>query len=337
MFNIENRRYVGNKFKLMTWIQDILKKECPECESFFDVFAGTGAVSAFLLPDYKSFILNDFLFSNEAIYKGFFASGKYSKTKLQALCRKYNSLNKLKTTNYVSEMYGDKFFSMADAQKIGWIRQDIEDLKQKEEITSKEYYILLTSLLYSSDRIANTVGHYDAYIKGKIIREGFVFDLINVLDVKKKQIKVYREDSNNLAKKVTADIAFLDPPYNSRQYSRFYHVLENITKWTKPELFGVAMKPKEENMSEYCKTSAAGAFSDLVSKLKTKYIVVTYNNTYNPKSSSSLNKISFEQIMDILSTRGKTVVFDKPYKFFNAGKTNFDDHKEFVFVTKVEK
>ena len=29
----------------------------------------------------------------------------------------------------------------------------------------KEYNILLASLIYSMDRVANTVGHYDAYFK----------------------------------------------------------------------------------------------------------------------------------------------------------------------------
>ena len=72
------------------------------------------------------------------------------------------------------------------------------------------------------------------------------------------------------------DIIYIDPPYNSRQYSRFYHVLENITKWEKPELFGTACKPKTENMSEYCRSSATRTFEELISSLKCKYIVVSY-------------------------------------------------------------
>ena len=153
----------------------------------------------------------------------------------------------------------------------------------------------------------------------------------------KQEIEIYREDSNSLAKKIKADIAFIDPPYNSRQYSRFYHVLENITKWEKTELYGIALKPKEENMSEYCKTSAPKAFKDLIDSLNVKYAVVTYNNTYNSKSSSSKNKITLEEIKSILDEKGETKVFDKPYKFFNAGKTELKNHKEYLFITKVEK
>ena len=77
------------------------------------------------------------------------------------------------------------------------------------------------------------------------------------------------------------------------------------------------------------------ALEDLISKLNSKYIVITYNNTYSSKSSSSKNKISLEQIESILKTRGETKVYSKSHKFFNSGKTNFKEHKEFLFITKV--
>ncbi len=60
MFNIENRRYVGNKNKLMKWIKGVMDEECTNCNTFFDVFAGTGAVSGYLINDYKKFIAKIF-------------------------------------------------------------------------------------------------------------------------------------------------------------------------------------------------------------------------------------------------------------------------------------
>ena len=134
---------------------------------------------------------------------------------------------------------------------------------------------------------------------------------------------------------IQVDLVYIDPPYNSRQYSRFYHVLENITNWKKPLLFGEACKPEPENMSEYCRASATKAFESLIMSLDCKYIVVSYNNTYNSKSNSSRNKISLESICSILEKRGKVTVFEKPYRFFDAGKTKLPDHKELVFIAKV--
>ena len=57
---------------------------------------------------------------------------------------------------------------MKDASLIGEIRENIEKAK---DLNEKEKAILIASLLYSADKVANTVGHYDAYIKGhKIIK-----------------------------------------------------------------------------------------------------------------------------------------------------------------------
>ena len=49
---------------------------------------------------------------------------------------------------------------------VGYIRQDIED--NKESLTEKEYCILIATLIYNIDRLANTVGHFEAYIKKPI-------------------------------------------------------------------------------------------------------------------------------------------------------------------------
>lgn len=338
MFNMYNRRYTGSKYKLMEWIRNLIIDNC-KGKTFFDVFAGTGVVTEYMLGDYEKYIINDFLYSNEVIYKGFLLQENYDIDKLIEFVETYNNVNRTKLKeNYVSINFGDKYFNRDDAKLIGKIREDLESNVLKNKINSKEYYILLSSLLFSIDKVANTCGHYDAYRKIDNIESRFKYELILPKKLSKKQkVEIYREDSNILAKKIKADIAFIDPPYNSRQYSRFYHVLENITKWEKPELYGTALKPKEENMSEYCKTSAPKIFKDLIDNLNVKYIVVTYNNTYNSKSSSSKNKITLKEIKNILDEKGETKVFDKPYKFFNAGKTELKNHKEYVFITKVEK
>lgn len=331
-FNIENRRYIGSKYKISKWIKKIIQ-ENTYGETFFDVFAGTGIISKEMLGEYKNIIINDFLYSNNIIYKAFFDSVDYDNELLNRKCLEYNSIiNNVYDDNYFVDNYGNKFFSNNDAKIIGEIRERIAIDK---DLNDDERSILIASLLYSLDKIANTVGHYEAYRKKVNIQDKFTFILINPIDTAGKNIKIYREDANELVKNVKTDVAFIDPPYNSRQYSRFYHLLEVVSKWDKPKLEGVAMKPKPENMSDYCKTKAPDAFNELINNIDAKYIVVTYNNTYNSKSSSSRNKISHEQILKTLNNVGITKIFEKNHKFFNAGKTNLANHKEFVFVTEV--
>ena len=149
------------------------------------------------------------------------------------------------------------------------------------------------------------------------------------------KIQIFRKDANELVKKLKFDICYIDPPYNSRQYSRFYHVLENLVQWKKPKLFGEALKPEPENMSEYCKTKAPKIFQELITNINSNYIVVSYNNTYKSKSSSSKNKITLEQILSTMKKKGKTKILKKNHNYFNAGKTNFDNHYEYLFITKI--
>ena len=334
MFDIWNRRYTGSKYKLSSWIGELIAKNC-EGSSFCDIFAGTGIISYIMLDKMKNIYINDFLYSNEVIYRAFFESTDYDEKLISEYYSRFHSLSaKDIDENYISINFGNKFFSHADAKLIGHIREIIES--EKDKLSDKEFFILLASLLYSADKSANTVGHYDAYIKGHDIADTFTFDLITPYQTKKSQIFITREDSNKLAKNLKCDIVYIDPPYNSRQYSRFYHVLENITCWRKPDLHGVALKPDPENMSDYCRNKAKIVFKDLIDSLDCKYIVVSYNNTYESKSNSSKNKMTLEDIETILSARGEVQRFEMSHSFFNAGKTDFNDHKELIFIVKVK-
>lgn len=330
-FEIWNRRYTGSKYKLADWIVDVIQSRCADGCSFCDIFGGTGIVTQRMLDQMDTVIINDFLFSNEIIYKAFFLQEKYDKLKIEGYCKQFQELkaNNL-TDNYISVNYGNKFFSYNDALLIGNIREQIE----LDSLSIKEKSILLASLLYSVDKIANTVGHYDAYIKGHPLTDKFCFELIKPYSTN-TTVKIYRSDANELAKKISCDIVYIDPPYNSRQYSRFYHVLENITKWEKPELFGAAIKPAAENMSDYCRSNAVRTFADLIANLDCKYIVVSYNNTYNSKSSSSKNKMELVDIVNILKQKGTMCCFEKAHPYFNAGKTNLENHKELLYLVEV--
>ncbi len=330
-YSIENRRYTGSKAKLVNWIMPLIQKNC-QGEIFADIFAGTGVVAAAAANKFKEVIINDFLHSNFVIYQAAFGKGKYDEKKLNKVIDEYNAINpKTLNQNYFSKNFGDKYFDKNTSKLIGHIRADIE--RKKRKLTQREYSILLTALIYSIDKIANTVGHYDAYIQKTPIEKKLTLRMIE--PVLTKKVSIHREDANLLARKIKADVVYIDPPYNSRQYSRFYHLLETLTKWNNPELFGTALKPFPENTSEYCKTKASIVFKDLIKNLNCKYIAVSYNNTYNSKSNSSRNKIPLEQIKKILNHKGKTKIYKKRHPFFNSGKTEFTNHQEWLFITKV--
>lgn len=169
---LHNRRYIGSKHKLIEWIFSIVTKEC-EGDSFADIFAGTGVVSAIAAKHFKKIILNDFLCSNYAIYQAFFGGGAWNKNKINNIIRDYNNISgEDLEDNYFSDYFGGKYFSHNSSKIIGFIRENVEE--NKNNLTNREYYMLVASLLYAVDKIANTVGHYDAYFKKEHIKDVFL-------------------------------------------------------------------------------------------------------------------------------------------------------------------
>ena len=62
----------------------------------------------------------------------------------------------------LSEKFGNKYFHENDAKIIGYIRDDLEEKRKK--ISGREFYIILTSLMYETDKIANTCGHFESFL-----------------------------------------------------------------------------------------------------------------------------------------------------------------------------
>ena len=335
---INNRRYIGSKTKLLEFIYKNVKDMGYNSDNiFFDVFAGTGVVANYFADKGYKTIVNDNLYSNKIAYEAFLGEGKYDEAKLKKIINKLNKLDASKLdNNYFSEIYSGKYFSLNDAKKIGYIREYIEGIKDK--LSKREYFYILTSLMYATDKIANTVGHFESYLNREPEEKGVELKL---LDLNKDMIPadIYNEDANELVKKIESDIAYIDPPYNARQYINFYHVLENLARWNKPTEFeGRSMKFKRNELkSGYCRTKTAKKlFKQLIEDIKCKLIVVSYNNTYDAKSTSSNNTISEEDIIEILKQKGKVTIKEKEYKYFNAGKTDLKGHKELLYICEVK-
>lgn len=334
---INNRRYIGCKTKLLDFIyESVVELGYDSSNTFADIFAGTGVVGYKFAQEGYQVILNDTLYSNIVAYFAWFGNGNIRREFLTAEIDKINAFATLPLKdNYFSNAYGDKYFSMEDARLIGYIRDYIED--NKNTYTEREYYYLIASLLYCTDKIANTVGHFESFLSRKPTTKGIKLSLLELDDIKPAEI--YNMDANALAKKIKADIVYIDPPYNARQYVNFYHVLENLARWNKPTEFeGNSMKFKRNELkSDYCRSKAPTLFEDLIDNLDCKLIVVSYNNTYKAGSISSVNTISSEQLINILNKKGKVTVKSIDYKCFNAGKSELNGHKELLYICEVNK
>ncbi len=330
-FSINNRRYLGNKYKLNEFIKATIIRECGDFTTFADLFAGTGAVAS-MFQD-KHLIVNDLLYSNYVCHQTWFGTEEFSFKRICNYINEYNSTF-ISKENYMSKNYSDTFFSKENCKKIGYIRENIEQNYKNNYINYREKCILITSLLYAMDKIANTCGHYDAYRKSGNLDKKLVLLVPNIRQ-NNADNEIYNEDINNLVKSVSADVIYLDPPYNSRQYCDSYHLLENVACWKKPQVSGIAKKMDRTNLkSEYCTISAPKAFDKLIKNINAKYIVLSYNNMSNKGNDRSNAKLHDEDILRILEAKGTVKIFSQEYKAFSTGKSNIKENAERLFVCK---
>lgn len=331
---INNRRYLGNKYKLLPFISKVVDDNCKNVEIFADLFAGTGAVSSAFYD--KIIITNDILYSNYICNRAWFDSEKFDKEKIKNIILEYNQSTPLEE-NYMSINFADTFFSSDDCRKIGFIRDDIEHKYKTGLINERERALLITSLLYAMDKIANTCGHYDAYRQGVEYNKNIELCVPDASNSNNPRNECYNMDINCLAEDIYADLVYLDPPYNSRQYCDAYHLLENVARWEKPEVRGVARKMDRKNLkSNYCTKFATESFDDLINKLKCRYILLSYNNMKDKGNERSNAKISDNDILRILEKKGTVKIFSEIYKPFSAGKSKIEGNEERLFLCRCE-
>ena len=286
-------RYLGNKQKLTSFIENVIKKYHIQGEIFADLFSGTCSVGDHFKGNYQ-IIANDYMYFSKVIsdakilnkrppsFKIFFK--KFKRTPFEYL----NSKTYTPTSNYfVYNNYSPKgnrmYLNELNAIKIDGMRLDIEELYKNSLIDYKEYVFLIASLLGSVLKISNTSGTYQAFFKFWEQRSKKLYRIIpleiNTTKTVNKNNISYNENTNKLVRKISGDIAYLDPPYTITQYTNSYHVLETIARYDYPELFGVTGRRKKRELSNYSnKTNAFIEFEDLLRQIDFEHILISYSN-----------------------------------------------------------
>jgi adenine-specific DNA-methyltransferase len=317
--------YIGSKFKLSSWIQEEVKKVVGNDLSdkiFCDIFAGTGIVGRTFKKEVKQVISNDLEHYSYVLNKNYIENHEEIQDK-EKYIEKLNDLplidNGFIYQNYCMGSGSERqYFSDENGKKIDTIRTQIEKWYKNQEINDNLYYFLLASLVESADKVANTASVYGAFLKH--IKKSASKELIlqSAHFIKNRNChQVFNMDSNELIKEISGDILYLDPPYNQRQYSSNYHILNTITLYDD-------FKPKgktglrEYNRSNYCKKREVHkSFEKLIKNAKFKYIFLSYNNE---------GLMSKEDIKNIMLKYGTYHLATKEYQRFKADKTENRNH-----------
>ena len=343
-------KYIGNKTRLLEFIDSSMKKAgINTVESFVDLFSGTASVGKYFKNKGFRVISNDFMtYSYYAQYvlikiNVMPSFDKISKTGIKGVLKKLNTLEPKEGyafENYAPNgKYHRQYFSDDNAKKIDAIRDQIELWHNDYLLNEDEYAVLVYSLIDAADFVANISGTYGAYLKiwRSMALKPLTLREPNITN-NRKDNEIYQEDANTLVDNIYADVVYLDPPYNSRQYAPNFHVLESLAVWDKQELTGkTGQRDYSNKKSAYCKkTTAENAFSDLVNKIHSKYIILSYNNE---------GIIAKKRIIDILSNRGKVKEYTKNYRRFRTESDNEhrrykqcnDKVTEHLFIVHIDK
>ncbi|MBN2736217.1 MAG: DNA adenine methylase [Spirochaetales bacterium] len=322
---IQNRKYLGNKYRLLGFLKNAITQRVPLIGSFGDLFCGTGVVSFELGKEAESLVANDMLYSGYVVCQAFFGqqSRDLDLNKIESLLLELKEL--APSRGYFFQTFGGNYFTPENAAQIDSTREAIALWEKLGRITQSEKWQLLTSLIYAVDKAANIVGQYDAYMKnmGAPVYSQEGHHLVDVNVYRPLQLglpcsrphgdaRILQQDANRVISEHRFHVLYLDPPYNNRQYIDLYHVLENLAIWHKPEVFGKTRKFERRHLkSDFSrKKRAAKALANLISKARAEHIFLSYNNE---------GMLKENEIQGILSTRGKVEKIEEDYQVFGKG------------------
>ncbi len=334
--------YIGSKLSLLEFLNESINKVVKEKNNkvFCDLFAGTGIVGSYFKKRGYKVIANDIQYYSYVLNRHYI--GNHKELSFAKLVEEIPELKKIEIKNrkdfvcyYLSNLKGKKgfiyknycfggtrdekeqrqYFSDENGMRCDAIRQKIENWKEQNLISDDEYYFLITSLVESIDKYANTASVYGAFLKKlkKTAQNNLILKPAELI-INDQNHEVFNEDINKVAGKIAGDILYLDPPYNHRQYATNYHLLETIAKYDNPKIHGkTGLREYQNQKSLYCsRTQVRKAFKDLISKVKAKYIFLSYNNE---------GLMTLGDIQEIMSLRGKYGNFTKVYDRFKSDKS----------------
>jgi adenine-specific DNA-methyltransferase len=317
--------FIGSKLSLSEFIFDHFPNEI---ESFADLFSGTGIFTALTRKKFNPTVV----VSNDTEYFSVVFAHAWCVPWRATLQTKINQLNKiaenpgkLKGGGILHTHFADgvkrMYFTPQNGRIIDAMRQQLEIWKTDKKITKKNYYYLLACIIRAADQVANTTSTYAAFLKHykKSAQKRIYIKPIHKITTKTKSV-VFQDDvlHTTLDPQVKkCDVVYLDPPYNHRQYSDNYHVL-NVIAYYDLEKTQIRDSLKTGLLSgsfksPFCqKRCVHKAFEQLFSNLQgTPNVFMSYNNE------SMLTK---KEVLELMSRYGHPICYEKEYKKYNSKK-----------------
>jgi adenine-specific DNA-methyltransferase len=339
-------RYIGNKTKLLGFLADVLTQVGIAPGRAHDAFAGTASVARSLKasgwrvessdvmtysyvfqrayvvarhgPDARRVAAGDADLRRALRARTFAPVARDGLSVLAEYLSTWVEPERGFISQHFSAASGRMYFTDENARRIDGARHALHRWSEAGLVSEDAYYLLLAAIIEAADRVANTAGIYAAYIKKWQPNATKTFRMQPARPASRAGgSRAHREDATAVARKVgRVDLLYVDPPYNARQYSGYYHIPEIIAKgWfgDLPVVRGKTGLPVDRPPpSAWCnKAGAAMALDELLGATGARHVLVSYNTE---------GILPDAQFLDILGNRAVAQVqrFEQPYKRYRA-------------------
>ena len=340
--------YKGSKKKLLSEIYKYVEEI--DAKTFFDGFAGSCIVSAFMREKGLVVVAND-LNHSSFIYGKVFLEG-FDEKNVSDHLEKMNKLQPVSgwlTENYSGTKYREAkrsdtvsgefplAFTKENAMKLDAARDYVEGLT----ISKKDKNALIFSVILASNNAINNTADQKSSFKKWLPKA------LKTVEFKMPTLVTGPEGiqlAGDIMKmpKMNFDVVYLDPPYsNGVLYSSCYHINDSIAIWDKPELNyeyalprpsrAVFLKGESNRVggSFYSSKKIKEDFEKLFDIFSSsKRIVLSYSDA--PK-----NLIKIEELVKIASQFGEVKVHDKEHRIctqFKMQNKQIKKLKEYFIV-----
>lgn len=346
-------RYIGNKTRLLPFLLGAIRKLGLTAGTAHDAFAGTAAVGRALKAEGWRVASSDLMEYSYVFQRAYvvanrmpsFADLRASDSRVARAFRDKEIVARARangagalgvvasvmadrlepSAGFVTRRFSPRgerrFFTVENAMRIDAAREALHAWRAEGLLSDHGYFLLLASLIEGADRVANTAGVYAAFIKSWQPNARRTLTLAPVPPIAgARGSTAHRRDAVSVARDLgEVDLLYLDPPYNTRQYSGYYHVPELIARgWFDgaPVLRGKTGLPSlPGTRSEWSEpANVEGALRSLLVATGARQVLLSYN------SEGLLPRARLMEVLRAASIDGRVRQFRRGYKRYRADR-----------------
>jgi len=181
------------------------------------------------------------------------------------------------------------YFSKENSIILDNILHRTRDWFKSGTISEEEMFYIMTAVIEEATLNANVSGTFHDFNRNKLWPNSLqrFFLKLPVVDINQSKGVIFNADSEELSTSIPAhDVLYIDPPYNFRQYSAYYHLLnfiaiypllDDVKDYLSEITFVRGQRMDDDFTSKFCfKAQFMDALDNLIRNTNSRYIIMSY-------------------------------------------------------------